>query len=327
MANLFGSSEDEDSFAPSTEHDGSLMSETSSEEDASNRRGYIGSDDLDLKVEQDNEDKGGHRRTYRKRKNDKPDGEAEQKTPRRRSTRNRSPTQVLRIKKHRRMKANDRERNRMHLLNEALDRLRCVLPTYPSDTKLTKIETLRFAHNYIWALSQTLQVINSDKVPGSPSSDFLGEITSENGGITVNVGNVVVNISDKGNMITSNTGSCAVAQQRKYTGVPAGKSDDDSYCQGSDYFSYYGASPTSSPASDYMSPYDRIHSSQSVNSDIYLDNNNCRKDSCRKSLDFSDFGNSLGSESDVNYTAWPEEYTGPNYYEPVPTQCGNHTYF
>lgn len=94
MANLFGSSEDEDSFAPSTEHDGSLMSETSSEEDASNRRGYIGSDDLDLKVEQDNEDKGGHRRTYRKRKNDKPDGEAEQKTPRRRSTRNRSPTQV-----------------------------------------------------------------------------------------------------------------------------------------------------------------------------------------------------------------------------------------
>ncbi|KAK2545151.1 Neurog3 [Columba livia] len=53
------------------------------------------------------------------------------------------------------MKANDRERNRMHHLNSALDALRSVLPTFPDDAKLTKIETLRFAHNYIWALTQT----------------------------------------------------------------------------------------------------------------------------------------------------------------------------
>lgn len=59
------------------------------------------------------------------------------------------------------MKANDRERNRMHMLNEALDRLRCVLPTFPEDTKLTKIETLRFAHNYIFALSQTLESLDN----------------------------------------------------------------------------------------------------------------------------------------------------------------------
>ncbi|OPJ84744.1 neurogenin-3-like [Patagioenas fasciata monilis] len=52
------------------------------------------------------------------------------------------------------MKANDRERNRMHHLNSALDALRSVLPTFPDDAKLTKIETLRFAHNYIWALTQ-----------------------------------------------------------------------------------------------------------------------------------------------------------------------------
>lgn len=74
-----------------------------------------------------------------------------------RMTRSRSPTQVLRIKRNRRMKANDRERNRMHTLNEALERLRLTLPTFPEDTKLTKIETLRFAHNYIFALSQLLQ--------------------------------------------------------------------------------------------------------------------------------------------------------------------------
>lgn len=73
----------------------------------------------------------------------------------------RSPTQVMKIKKTRRVKANDRERNRMHMLNNALDRLRTVLPTFPEETKLTKIETLRFAHNYIFALTQTLGLVES----------------------------------------------------------------------------------------------------------------------------------------------------------------------
>lgn len=59
---------------------------------------------------------------------------------------------------NRRVKANDRERHRMHELNSALDTLRSVLPTFPDDAKLTKIETLRFAHNYIWALSETLTI-------------------------------------------------------------------------------------------------------------------------------------------------------------------------
>nr|XP_046258506.1 neurogenin-3 [Scatophagus argus] len=58
----------------------------------------------------------------------------------------------------RRMKANDRERHRMHNLNSALDALRSILPVLPEDTKLTKIETLRFAHNYIWALTETLRM-------------------------------------------------------------------------------------------------------------------------------------------------------------------------
>ncbi|XP_061440422.1 neurogenin-2 [Rhineura floridana] len=65
---------------------------------------------------------------------------------------------VQRLKKSRRLKANNRERNRMHNLNAALDALREVLPTFPEDAKLTKIETLRFAHNYIWALSETLRL-------------------------------------------------------------------------------------------------------------------------------------------------------------------------
>ncbi|XP_053955349.1 basic helix-loop-helix neural transcription factor TAP [Anastrepha ludens] len=74
-----------------------------------------------------------------------------------RVTRSRSPLQVVRIKKFRRMKANDRERNRMHTLNDALERLRVTLPSLPEETKLTKIEILRFAHNYIFALEQVLE--------------------------------------------------------------------------------------------------------------------------------------------------------------------------
>lgn len=93
--------------------------------------------------------------------------------------------QIIKIKKHRRMKANDRERNRMHMLNEALDRLRCVLPTYPDDAKLTKIETLRFAHNYIWALSHTLQVVESAE---KSSLDHEQPLMLTMGDVTVSIG-------------------------------------------------------------------------------------------------------------------------------------------
>ena len=78
-------------------------------------------------------------------------------------TKVRSPAVIVKLKKHRRMKANDRERNRMHSLNGALDNLREALPTFAEDTKLTKIETLRFAHNYIWALTETIKLFDRQK--------------------------------------------------------------------------------------------------------------------------------------------------------------------
>ncbi|TKS67825.1 Neurogenic differentiation factor 1 [Collichthys lucidus] len=64
--------------------------------------------------------------------------------------------------KVRRMKANARERNRMHGLNDALESLRKVVPCYSKTQKLSKIETLRLAKNYIWALGETLR---SGKAP------------------------------------------------------------------------------------------------------------------------------------------------------------------
>ncbi|XP_022657778.1 uncharacterized protein LOC111265397 [Varroa jacobsoni] len=64
------------------------------------------------------------------------------------------------VQRTRRIRANDRERNRMHNLNDALDRLRQVLPASTHESKLTKIETLRFAHNYIYALAETLAMLD-----------------------------------------------------------------------------------------------------------------------------------------------------------------------
>lgn len=114
-------------------------------------------------------------------------------TGRNRVTRAKSPTQILRIKRNRRIKANDRERNRMHMLNEALDRLRCALPSFPEDTKLTKIETLRFAHGYICALSRALQ--DADK----------GDLVRQEN-VLVHVGNVTVAIGRNGNTVAAKNG-------------------------------------------------------------------------------------------------------------------------
>ncbi|XP_006013974.1 neurogenic differentiation factor 6-A [Latimeria chalumnae] len=83
-------------------------------------------------------------------------GEAE--VPRKRGPRKKKLTKArLERVKVRRQEANARERNRMHGLNDALDDLRKVVPCYSKTQKLSKIETLRLAKNYIWALSEILR--------------------------------------------------------------------------------------------------------------------------------------------------------------------------
>ncbi|XP_038140010.1 neurogenin-3 [Cyprinodon tularosa] len=78
----------------------------------------------------------------------------------------------------RRMKANDRERHRMHNLNSALDALRNILPALPEDAKLTKIETLRFARNYIWALTETLRMEEHHPHCAAPELSSPGSVSS-----------------------------------------------------------------------------------------------------------------------------------------------------
>lgn len=72
------------------------------------------------------------------------------------------------IKRIRRVKANDRERNRMHNLNEALDKLRKHLPTAKDDSKMTKIETLKSAQEYIQALSRLLIETSAQSSSSTP---------------------------------------------------------------------------------------------------------------------------------------------------------------
>ncbi|CAH8614553.1 unnamed protein product [Heterobilharzia americana] len=65
----------------------------------------------------------------------------------------------------RRLKANRRERARMHALNDALEQLRKMLPndSYSSLTKLSKIETLRLARDYITSLVELLNISGSSE--------------------------------------------------------------------------------------------------------------------------------------------------------------------
>ncbi|KAK7867355.1 hypothetical protein R5R35_008903 [Gryllus longicercus] len=122
-----------------------------------------------------------------------------------RSARDRSPEQAQLLRRRRRMKANDRERQRMHMLNSALDRLRGALPTCPDDARLTKIETLRFAYNYIWALSQTLSLVQQHQQHQQQHQQQRPALAPAAGaGLTLSVGDVTVSIgADGGNCITS----------------------------------------------------------------------------------------------------------------------------
>lgn len=66
------------------------------------------------------------------------------------------PVEKVIVKRTRRVRANDRERSRMHGLNDAMDELRKHIPNDGSAGKMTKIDTLRTAANYIRVLKMML---------------------------------------------------------------------------------------------------------------------------------------------------------------------------
>lgn len=65
----------------------------------------------------------------------------------------------------RRLESNERERMRMHSLNDAFQALREVIPHVAMERKLSKIETLTLAKNYIMALTNVICDIRGDPKP------------------------------------------------------------------------------------------------------------------------------------------------------------------
>lgn len=71
----------------------------------------------------------------------------------------------------RRLESNERERQRMHKLNNAFQALREAIPHVKTDKKLSKIETLTLAKNYIKALTSIVLDMSGACLPagGVPS--------------------------------------------------------------------------------------------------------------------------------------------------------------
>lgn len=65
----------------------------------------------------------------------------------------------------RRLESNERERMRMHSLNDAFQALREVIPHVTMERKLSKIETLTLAKNYIMALTNVICEMRGEQVP------------------------------------------------------------------------------------------------------------------------------------------------------------------
>ncbi|XP_063904213.1 neurogenic differentiation factor 6-B isoform X1 [Zophobas morio] len=72
------------------------------------------------------------------------------------TTRRRKSCISARERNLRRLESNERERMRMHSLNDAFEQLREVIPHIKMERKLSKIETLTLAKNYIMALTNVI---------------------------------------------------------------------------------------------------------------------------------------------------------------------------
>lgn len=89
-------------------------------------------------------------------------------------------------KKIKRIAANKRERKRMHTVNSAFDQLRELVPTYPSNRKLSKIDTLRLACTYIQDLVSLLH--NTHSIQGEDVQLQLFQAPINDGYMQINGG-------------------------------------------------------------------------------------------------------------------------------------------
>uniref|UniRef100_A0A0A9YFT9 Protein dimmed n=1 Tax=Lygus hesperus TaxID=30085 RepID=A0A0A9YFT9_LYGHE len=79
--------------------------------------------------------------------------------------RRRKPSLNARERNQRRLESNERERMRMHSLNDAFQSLREVIPHVKKERRLSKIETLTLAKNYIMALTNVVCDMRGESLP------------------------------------------------------------------------------------------------------------------------------------------------------------------
>lgn len=82
-------------------------------------------------------------------------GAEEKKTDSQNRKKRRGP-RLTGVSRQRRL-ANARERNRVQIINENIDKLRDLIPLFPHEKKPTKTETIRLAAVYISCLTELLQ--------------------------------------------------------------------------------------------------------------------------------------------------------------------------
>ncbi len=107
------------------------------------------------------------------------EGQADRKPKNARKSSRRRKAVSARERNLRRLESNERERQRMHSLNDAFQELREVIPHVDIGRKLSKIETLALAKNYIKALTNVICDIRgepqayeiAEKPPSMPDLD------------------------------------------------------------------------------------------------------------------------------------------------------------
>lgn len=111
--------------------------------------------------------------------------ERKMKSPKKSSKRRKGVS--ARERNMRRIESNERERQRMHSLNDAFEGLRNVIPHITMDRKLSKIETLTLAKNYIKALTNVICDLRGESAVfndiNQPTDDVVPVVLNQSDGI------------------------------------------------------------------------------------------------------------------------------------------------
>ncbi|XP_076029855.1 uncharacterized protein LOC143018381 [Oratosquilla oratoria] len=93
--------------------------------------------------------------------------------------RRKKPAVSARERNLRRLESNERERMRMHSLNDAFQALREVIPHVQRERKLSKIETLTLAKNYIMALTNVVCEMRGEDKPYQLFPSSPGQMSTD----------------------------------------------------------------------------------------------------------------------------------------------------